>query len=113
MNGAVHQRLEALHAGFSAMKADGFPVACINPQGAIYLSLQLDIVKRSLDGQILDGNETIRKAILEHAGLAAVPFQAFGLTEDTGWFRLSVGAVSMDEIADMFPRLRQLLARIH
>ncbi len=113
MNGAVHQRLEALHAGFSAMKADGFPVACINPQGAIYLSLQLDIVKRSLDGQVLDGNETIRKAILEHAGLAAVPFQAFGLTEDTGWFRLSVGAVSMDEIADMFPRLRQLLARIH
>jgi aspartate aminotransferase len=112
MNGAVHQRLEALHAGFSAMKADGLPVECIQPQGAIYLSLQLDIVKRSLDGKVLDDNETIRKAILEHAGLAVVPFQAFGLTEETGWFRLSVGAVSMDEIADMFPRLRALLGRI-
>ncbi len=112
MNGAVHQRLEALHAGFSAMKADGFPVECIHPQGAIYLSLQLDIVKRTLDGAVLDGNETIRKAILEHAGLAVVPFQAFGLAEETGWFRLSVGAVSMDEITDMFPRLRALLGRI-
>jgi aspartate aminotransferase len=38
-----------------------------------------------------------------------VPFQAFGLAEDTGWFRLSVGAVSMDEIEQAFPRLRALL----
>jgi aspartate aminotransferase len=113
MNGAVQQRLEALHAGFSAMKADGFPVECINPQGAIYSSLQLNVVGRSLDETVLDGNETIRTVILEHAGLAAVPFQAFGLKEETGWFRLSVGAVSMDEIAEMFPRLRQLLGRIH
>ena len=46
--------------------------------------------------------------MLEHAGLAIVPFQAFGLDEETGWFRLSVGAVSMEEIAEMFPRFRGL-----
>jgi aspartate aminotransferase len=113
MNAAVHERLEALHAGFSAMKADGFPVACIHPQGAIYLSLQLDVVGRSIDGQVLGSNEAVRQAVLEHAGLAAVPFQAFGLMEETGWFRLSVGAVSMAEIEQMFPRLRALLGRIH
>jgi aspartate aminotransferase len=112
MDAAVRERLDALHTGFSAMKADGFPVACIEPQGAIYLSLQLDVVGRSLDGRVLEGNDAIRKAILEHAGLAAVPFQAFGLMEETGWFRLSVGAVSMDEIEGMFPRLRALLARV-
>jgi aspartate aminotransferase len=39
-----------------------------------------------------------------------VPFQAFGLEEESGWFRLSVGAVSMDEIEACFPRLRDLLA---
>jgi aspartate aminotransferase len=113
MNGAVHERLEALHAGFTAMKADGLPVECIHPQGAIYLSLQLDVVGRSIEGKVLDRNETIRRVILEHAGLAVVPFQAFGLMEETGWFRLSVGAVSMEEIAQMFPRLRALLARTH
>ena len=59
----------------------------------------------------MDGNEAIRKSILEHAGLAVVPFQAFGLMEETGWFRLSVGAVSMDEIAQMFPRVRAYLNR--
>lgn len=112
MNAAVHERLEALHAGFTAMKADGFPVECIQPQGAIYLSLRLDVAGRSIDGSVLDGNETVRKTILEQAGLAAVPFQAFGLMEETGWFRLSVGAVSIDEITQMFPRLRALLGRI-
>jgi aspartate aminotransferase len=111
MNGAVDQRLEALHAGFTAMSREGFPVECINPQGAIYLSLRLNVIGRTVAGTVLDSNETIRKVILEHAGLAVVPFQAFGLMEETGWFRLSVGAVSMDEIAQMFPRLRALLAR--
>jgi aspartate aminotransferase len=50
--------------------------------------------------------------LLEEAGVAVVPFQAFGLKEDTGWFRLSVGAVSMEEIATIFPRLRELLAPV-
>ncbi len=112
MKASLQERLTALHSGFTAMKAEGFPVECIHPQGAIYLSLQLDVVGRSLDGRKLDGNEAVREAILEHAGLAVVPFQAFGLRDETGWFRLSVGAVSMDEISGMFPRLRALLGRI-
>jgi len=41
--------------------------------------------------------------------LAIVPFQAFGTTENTGWFRLSVGAVSITGIAEMLPRLRGAL----
>ena len=111
MNAAVDARLEALYDGFIALKAEGYPVDCIQPQGAIYLSLCLDIVGRTVDGKRIDGNEAIRRLILEEAGLAAVPFQAFGLMEETGWFRLSVGAVSMDEITRMFPRLRALLDR--
>jgi hypothetical protein len=31
------------------------------------------------------------------------------LDEESGWFRLSVGAVSMEDIADCFPRIRELL----
>jgi aspartate aminotransferase len=112
MNASLAERLDALYAGFASMKSDGYRVDCIQPQGAIYLSLCLDIVGKSLEGRNIDSNETIRKIILEEAGLAAVPFQAFGLMEETGWFRLSVGAVSMDEIAQMFPRLRALLDRV-
>jgi len=46
--------------------------------------------------------------LLEHAGLAVVPFQAFGLREDTGWFRMSVGAVTVRDIEEAMPRLRKL-----
>lgn len=109
MNGRVQERLDALYEGFSRMKADGYPVDCISPQGAIYLSLRLDLVGRSLGGVQLPDNEAIRGLLLDRAGLAVVPFQAFGLDEDTGWFRLSVGAVSLDEIEQVFPRLRLLL----
>jgi aspartate aminotransferase len=39
--------------------------------------------------------------------MAAVPFDAFGADADEGWFRLSVGAVSMEDIEGALPRLRQ------
>src|SRR5204863_516389 len=38
-------------------------------------------------------NEDIRRLLLERAALAVVPFQAFGLDRENGWFRLSVGGV--------------------
>jgi len=109
MNDRVQQRLDALYEGFIAMRDAGYPVDCISPQGAIYLSLQLDLVGRTLDGVRLDSNEAIRQLLLDRAGLAVVPFQAFGLEGETGWFRLSVGAVSIDEIREFLPRLRLLL----
>jgi aspartate aminotransferase len=110
MRARVWERLQALHQGFASMRADGLPVACVKPQGAIYMSLRLDVVGRTLGGTPVASNEEIRRVLLERAGLAVVPFQAFGLREDTGWFRLSVGAVSMQDIDDAMPRLRTLLA---
>jgi len=61
------------------------------------------------DGTRLDGDEAIRTWILRSAGMAIVPFGAFGVVEDTGWFRLSVGAVSLAQIAAVLPRLRAAL----
>jgi len=46
---------------------------------------------------------------LESAGVAIVPFQAFGLEDDTGWFRISVGAVSVSEIIAAMNRLESAL----
>jgi aspartate aminotransferase len=109
MNQALSERLDALHAGFTALKAKGFPVDCVRAQGAMYLSLQLDLAGRTVGGVTLADNEAIRTLLLEGAGLAAVPFQAFGLQEESGWFRLSVGAVSLEEIEAVLPRVERLL----
>jgi aspartate aminotransferase len=41
--------------------------------------------------------------------MAVVPFQAFGLGQESGWMRLSVGAVSLDEVRALLPRLEAAL----
>ena len=112
MNRRVQERLEALYDGFQLLKNDGYAVECIEPQGAIYLSLQLKLIGKSIDGQRIENNEQVRKLLLDRAGMAVVPFQAFGFEGDSGWFRMSVGAVSMQDIADSFPRVRKLLDEI-
>jgi aspartate aminotransferase len=110
MKAKVKERLDALHGGFMALKRDGMPVDAIAPQGAIYLSARFDLIGKSTRRRVFHTNEEIRRALLEAAGLAIVPFQAFGLKEDTGWFRLSVGAVSMADIEAALPRLRAFLS---
>jgi aspartate aminotransferase len=75
----------------------------------MYVSLRLDLVGRKLEGATIEGNEAIRRLLLERAGVAVVPFQAFGLTGESGWFRLSAGAVSVPDIEEAIPRVRGML----
>jgi aspartate aminotransferase len=105
MRTQVDARLEALFQGFEAMRARGLPVRAIAPQGAIYLSVQFDLVGKPG----LPSNDAIRKLLLEKAQFGVVPFQAFGLKDETGWFRLSVGAASLKEIQEALPRVEAAL----
>ena len=105
----VGSRLRLLHALFAKLKGEGYPVDAIEPQGAIYLSARFDLAGLEIGGSVLRTNEEIRKLLLRQAGIAGVPFQAFGYRPESGWFRLSVGAVSEREIVDAEPRLRAML----
>jgi len=112
MLGQLDARLNLLYNSIQDLKANGFLVDAIPPMGAIYLTAQFALNGRSVNGNTLQTNEDIRKYLLEEAQLAVVPFQAFGSQENTGWFRLSVGAVSMEEIKEMLPRLRAALSKV-
>jgi aspartate aminotransferase len=105
-------RMDALFDGFTALREAGYPVDLVRPQGAMYLSLRLDLAGRLMDGVRITDNEAIRRLLLERAGLAVVPFQAFGFPGESGWFRLSVGAVSLADIDAAWPRVNELLQRI-
>ena len=109
MKRALRERLDLLHDGFSTMRSAGLPVDVVEPQGAIYLSVKIGLVGKSYRGTPLLTNEDVRTLILREAGFGIVPFQAFGLKEETGWFRLSVGAVSIDAIRAALPRVRAVL----
>jgi aspartate aminotransferase len=102
----VVARLAELDRGLSALAARGLPVSHLPPAGALYLSVHFDLIDR------FGNNRGIRKHLLEEAGFAAVPFHAFGTPDDNGWFRLSVGAVGVDEIAPAIERVGAALGRL-
>jgi aspartate aminotransferase len=110
MVGGLRARLDRLHAGLVAMRETGLPVETIAPAGAIYLSARFGLAGcRTASGTVLADDEAVRAWLLHEAGVAVVPFQAFGVRGDTGWFRLSVGAVSPASIDAMLPRLQRAM----
>ena len=110
MRHEVTARLDAVYEGLIAMQRDGLPVECVRPQGAIYVSARFALHgMRTPDGTVLETDEDVRQYLLNAAGLAVVPFNAFGSQGDHGWFRLSIGVVSVAQIEGIFPSLRRAI----
>jgi aspartate aminotransferase len=104
----LRTRLQALHAGIVRLRARGLPVEAVEPEGTLYLSVRFAL-GGTLRGRTIHSNEDMRKLLLEEAGVAVVPFQAFALPHEDGWFRLSVGAVSVADIERGLERLERVL----
>ena len=99
-------RLNAVYDGLTALRQQGLPVECVRPQGAIYVSARFSLHgMRTPDGKTLVSDDDVRQYLLEAAGLAVVPFSAFGTSGDNGWFRLSIGVVSVAQLQALMPRL--------
>ena len=107
----VQARLDALYSGMIALKGAGHDVDAIAPQGAIYLSARFNLFGKSTpEGEVLLTSEDIRGWLLRYSGLAVIPFDAFGAEGESGWFRLSVGSASPEEIDAALPRLELALS---
>ena len=106
----TQRRLDAVYDGLTALGAQGLPVECVRPQGAIYVSARFGLHgMRDANGAVIQTDEDIRRYLLDAAGLAAVPFSAFGSSGDHGWFRLSIGVVSVEDIEALMPRIHHAL----
>lgn len=112
MRQKAYERLEAFYKGFQALKVKGFPVDAIAPQAAIYLTVKIDLsqYKHPETNVPLTPEHTL-PFILNEAGLAIVPFEAFG-TERMPWYRLSVGTAKMEDIPTLFTRLEKALGKL-
>ena len=109
----VNARLARLHQGFEAMRQRGLALESLAPEGAIYFSARIHpFGQRTPAGTVLRTSEDVRRYLLERARFALVPFRAFGVETDEGWFRLSVGAVSLAEIEAALPRVEAALAEL-
>ncbi|MGN6181945.1 MAG: pyridoxal phosphate-dependent aminotransferase [Mucilaginibacter sp.] len=113
LKGNIQASLNALYEGFTQMKAEGFNVDAIEPMGAIYLTIKIDYAgKTTPDGKVLKDSADINFYLIKEAKTAFVPFSAFGTADDVNWFRASVGAITLQEIKDLLPRIKAALAKL-
>lgn len=111
--GKIAHSLEVLHAGIQEMKSKNFAVDSIKPMGALYLTIKLDFVgKTTEDGKVLKDSTDLVLYLIEKAGVALVPFSAFGNSREMPWFRASVGACSVEDLQKMFPKLEAALSKL-
>lgn len=109
----IQNSLNTLHQGFQQLKAEGFKVDSIEPMGAIYLTIKVDYAgKTTPDGDLLKTSTDINFYLIKEAGVAFVPFSAFGTEEDVNWFRASVGASTLQDIEQLIPRVKAALKKL-
>ena len=109
----LHKRLEAFYKLFQNLKSESFPVDVIAPKAAIYLTVKIDLVGcKKLDGNTIETVKEATQFILDESGIALVPFSAFGASDNSPWYRLSVGTTRMNDIDEAGKRLREALKRL-
>lgn len=105
-------RLNVIHDGFVALKNKGYAVDAIAPQAAIYLTIKMDLVGKSVEGKTLATQNDVTEYILGEAKLALVPFYAFGAEKTSPWYRLSIGTCKLEDISEMFGKLEAALSKL-
>ena len=82
-------------------------------EAAIYLTIKVEAVgKKTADGNLLQNQGDVTAYMLNEAGLAVVPFYAFGSSRNNPWYRLSVGTCKKEEIKEMIDKLGEALRKL-
>lgn len=109
----VNDRLVAFHAGFQSLKSKGYNVDSIAPQAAIYLTIKLSLQgQKTSDGTMLTSTKEVTRYILNEAKVAVVPFNAFGASSDSSWYRLSVGTCKLEDVDAIIQGLETALSKL-
>ncbi len=103
----VHERLQKLYEGILHLKQEGFPIDCIHPQAAIYLTVRCPWKGLKNSDGILKSQNEVTQYLLGNCQLAFVPFKSFGASEESEWYRISVGTLKKDDISKIIAALRQ------
>ncbi len=106
-------RLNRFYDEFQLLKSEGFPVDAIEPEAALYLTVQFNLIgKKTSEGKTLTTIQEVTSYLLQEAKLAIVPFYAFGTSQTSNWFRLSVGTSKKEAIDTIFELLKKALINL-
>lgn len=110
----IEIRLRTIYDELIKLKEEGLAIDAIAPEGAIYLTIKIDLAgKRTADNRDLKSQADVTAYLLDEAKLAIVPFYAFGASNTSPWYRLSVGTCRKESISEMIAQLRNALKKIH
>lgn len=105
-------RLHGFYELFQTLKSEAYPVDAILPEAALYLTVRFDLLDKT-DGKVeLKSVSDITRYLLEEAKVALVPFYAFGASDTSTWFRLSVGTTQKEDIEIIGNNIRKALGRL-
>lgn len=111
--GQIYERLISLYDGFQSLKNKGFNVDAIQPQAAIYLTVKFDLLDSTTGkNNGLNSIADVSAYLLKEAQLAIVPFKAFGASETSPWFRISVGTCKLNELETVISKLEAALNKL-
>lgn len=111
--GELEERLRRIYEGIIALKKQGHPVDAVAPEAAIYLTIKMDLKgRKTAEGQVLETQSDVTSYLLQKASLAIVPFYAFGASNTSPWYRLSVGTCKKEEIPEMLEKLGTALSQL-
>ncbi len=106
----ISERVKGYYNGFMQLKTAGYPVDAIPAQGAMYLTVRIGIVGRTTaEGHVLRNASDVTYYLIQHAGVGLVPFLAFGSSDESEWFRVSVGTTRMDDIDGVIAGIRKAI----
>jgi aspartate aminotransferase len=73
--------------------------------------VKIDLKGKQADGNMLETQVQVTDYLLSEAGLAIVPFYAFGADRQSPWYRLSIGTCKKEEIGEMLGKLEAALQK--
>ena len=110
----IEERLRRIYEGLIKLKGQGFNVDAVAPEAAIYLTVKFELVGKNMaDGTVLKTQSDVTSYLLQYASLAVVPFYAFGASNNSPWYRLSVGTCKKEEIDEMLEKLSDALKKLN
>ncbi len=99
LRGGLEERLMTVWRAIESLRAEGYDVEAIRPQGAFYLSVRLDLVgRRTPEGEVLEDSEQVREYLLRAGRVGLIPFSAFGSRQQEGWYRVSVAGLDVGDL---------------
>lgn len=109
----ISDSLHGFYDGFKELKSKGYNVDVISPQASIFLTVKIDMTgKKTLDGKTIKDTKDMSAFLIDEAGIAFVPFASFGASQDSKWYRISVGTISVDEVKLIMKKLENAFSTL-